>query len=444
MKLGKLRLSFFLLLCFSCSQTWGQGPEDLEDNPSIQRFRDYLRIPTAHPNPDYGPAIDFLVGQANEIGLSTRTLEFVPKKPFLLMTWKGSSEQKLQSVILNSHMDVVPVEEDKWIYPPFEAHMDEEGKIFARGSQDIKALGMLYLEGLRILKAKGWTPLRDIHVVWAPDEEIGSTDGWERLYNSTEFQELDAAIVWDEGRPTPEGNYVAHPGEKALWWLVINATGESGHGSIYYENSASENMFISLNAINTFRDSQKSPVLSGEKTIAEVVAVNSAYLKSGTPTPDGGFTINVQPSVVEAGFDIRLPPVTGIAKFMDKRIAEEWAPKNRNMAFHFIERSGLTKDNEIPVSIADDSNPWWVLLRTAISKFNATLTPEIAPASTDARFARLLGITAFGIMPIEHVPFLFHADNEFMNGYEFLKGINVTVAIIDQYASFPGPLVSAL
>ena len=52
----------------------------------------------------------------------------------MVMSWIGSDPTK-SSVLLNSHMDVVPVFPEHWTYPPFDAHKTEDGKIFARGSQ---------------------------------------------------------------------------------------------------------------------------------------------------------------------------------------------------------------------------------------------------------------------------------------------------------------------
>jgi aminoacylase len=48
---------------------------------------------------------------------------------------------------LNSHTDVVPVFEESWNWDPFGAEKvkDEDGKyrIYARGSQDMKIVGLL-------------------------------------------------------------------------------------------------------------------------------------------------------------------------------------------------------------------------------------------------------------------------------------------------------------
>ena len=55
------------------------------------------------------------------------------------MTWKGS-DSELGSILLNSHIDVVPVFPDKWDHPPFSAHKTDDGWIYGRGTQDMKEL----------------------------------------------------------------------------------------------------------------------------------------------------------------------------------------------------------------------------------------------------------------------------------------------------------------
>jgi hypothetical protein len=66
------------------------------------RFREYLRIKTVQPDPDYKSCSLFLEGYAKELGLLYRQTECVPGKPIVIMTLVGSNP-KLPSVILNSH-----------------------------------------------------------------------------------------------------------------------------------------------------------------------------------------------------------------------------------------------------------------------------------------------------------------------------------------------------
>ncbi|XP_013396112.1 aminoacylase-1-like [Lingula anatina] len=109
------------------------------EDRAVSKFREYLRINTVQPDPDYGPAIKFLQDYAKELNLSTRVTEIVQGNPILVMTWTGV-DPSLPSVLLNSHMDVVPVYPEHWKYDPFEAVKEDNGNIYARGSQcEIKA-----------------------------------------------------------------------------------------------------------------------------------------------------------------------------------------------------------------------------------------------------------------------------------------------------------------
>ena len=89
------------------------------DDP-VGRFRAYLKIDTVHPVPDYMPPVEFILSQAKEIGLESQKLEYVKGKPVVLLTWKGK-DSSLPSILLNSHVDVVPAEKEKWVHDPFAA-----------------------------------------------------------------------------------------------------------------------------------------------------------------------------------------------------------------------------------------------------------------------------------------------------------------------------------
>lgn len=90
----------------------------------------------------------------------------MPQKPIVILTWEGT-EPLLPSILLNSHMDVVPVFEDKWSCSPFGADI-VDNKIYARGSQDMKCVGIQYIEAVRRLKQKGLTLRRTIHMSFVP------------------------------------------------------------------------------------------------------------------------------------------------------------------------------------------------------------------------------------------------------------------------------------
>ncbi|XP_043714367.1 aminoacylase-1-like [Telopea speciosissima] len=424
------RFLIFLLFFFLFTSTVVVVSLPEDSSAIISRFRQYLRINTAHPNPDYSPAADFIFSQAKTIGLESQSLEFVKSKPVILLKWPGTNPD-VPSIILNSHMDVVAVENNKWSYPPFDAHIDEAGNIYARGSQDMKCVGMQYLEAIRRLKNSGFQPVRTVYVSFVPDEEIGGRGGAEKLAESEEFQKMNVGILLDEGLASTNETYRAFFAERSPWWLVIKATGSAGHGSKLYDNSAMENLMKSIESVTRFRAAQFDMLKAGLKEAGEIISVNMVFLKAGTPSPTPtGFVMNMQPSEAEAGFDIRIPPTVD-EKLVEKRIEEEWAPSSRNMTFEFIRR-------KVPVlPDTDGYKPWLALLEGAVKKANGKLgRPEVLPLSSDSTYYRLRGLPAIGFSPMTNTPILLHDHNEFLNQVEYLKGIEIYESIIEAYTSY--------
>ncbi|XP_065853387.1 uncharacterized protein [Euphorbia lathyris] len=408
-----------------------------EDSSSIiSRFQQYLQIDTAQPTPDYYAVADFLLSQANSIGLESQSIEFVKAKPLVLLKWPGS-DPSLPSILLYSHTDVVPVEQHKWSYPAFAAHLDSDGNIYARGSQDMKCVGMQYLEAIRRLKSSRFSPVRSVYLAFSPDEEIGGHDGAEKFAESEIFKSMNVGVVLDEGLASPTENYRPFYAERSPWWLVIKANGVPGHGAKLYDNSAMENLFKSIESVRRFRASQFDLLKAGFKAEGEVISVNMVFLKAGIPSPTG-FVMNMQPSEAEAGFDIRIPP-TADPESLERRIAEEWAPASRNMTFEFKQKATLhDKFGKPLLTKIDSSNPWWALLEEAVTKANGKLgKPEIFPAATDSRYFRDQGIPAIGFSPMANTPILLHDHNEFLNQGEYLRGIDMYTSIIKVYTAYP-------
>lgn len=115
--------------------------------------------------------------------LNFKIFQCVKGKPFVIFTLKGNNPD-LPSLMLYSHTDVVPTfpvffdvfynnfyktVQEYWTYPPYSAHKDEQGNIFARGAQDMKCVGIQYVEAFRILKETGKANfLRTIYFIWGP------------------------------------------------------------------------------------------------------------------------------------------------------------------------------------------------------------------------------------------------------------------------------------
>lgn len=162
----------------------------------------------------------------------------VPGKPIFLLKWPGLNPS-LPSVLLNCHADVVPVDASKWTVDPFSATKLSNGDILARGSQDMKSVGIGYLEAIRSLKLLSKKRFdRTIIVSFVPDEEVGGHTGMELWVLTDHFKSLNVGLVLDEGLPHLGNAYTVFYGERAPWWMEITTTGKAGHGSQFIEPNA--------------------------------------------------------------------------------------------------------------------------------------------------------------------------------------------------------------
>ena len=74
------------------------------------------------------------------------------------------SDNSLPGIVLHGHLDVVPVEIDKWSKPAFEAIIDQD-MIWGRGAVDMKNGNAMILASIFELVKSGWRPKRSITLV---------------------------------------------------------------------------------------------------------------------------------------------------------------------------------------------------------------------------------------------------------------------------------------
>ncbi|CAJ0896141.1 13990_t:CDS:2, partial [Entrophospora sp. SA101] len=386
--------------------------KDLIENPSVTRFREYLRIKTVQPNPDYEACKKFLLQQAKEIGLSSKVLEYVKGKPVVVLTYEGC-DKTLPSILLNSHTDVVPVFEDKWSCDPFEACKLKNGDIIARGAQDMKCVGASYLEAMRCFKNQSKQPIRTIHLSFVPDEEIGGVDGMYKFVNSDDFKSLNVGFALDEGISSPNNNLRLFFGERAPWWITVTSRGNTGHGSQFIENTATYKLHRIINKFMQFRDSQEQQLrfsvhADGRKyTLGDVTSVNLTLLEAGVQH-------NVIPLEAKAGFDIRVSPNVNLTEF--KKFLEDLIYSESETTFEFAQ---CHEDNTCTHLV--DTNIWWVTFQDVCKNRNIIIVPEIFPAATDSRYLREKGIPAFGVSYLKNTPILLHDHDERINEELFLE-----------------------
>lgn len=165
----------------------------------------------------------------------------------LLYTWEGT-DPTLNPILLNAHMDVVPVEpgiEGEWTHPPFSGAV-ADGYVWGRGAMDMKVSLMGILEAVEYLLDQGFKPERTVYLAFGHDEEIGGRKGAAKIAEllATRGVRLDFSL--DEGLVVTHGIIpgVAKPAaligvaEKGYLTLELTARGEGGHSSRPPRNTA--------------------------------------------------------------------------------------------------------------------------------------------------------------------------------------------------------------
>ncbi|XP_061378621.1 aminoacylase-1-like isoform X1 [Danaus plexippus] len=391
------------------------------DDLAINKLRDYVRIRSVHPNINYDECISYLRRYANDLGLQVQMFETVPKKPVLVMTWEGL-EPELPSILLNSHMDVVPVFEESWTYSPFEARL-VDGVIYGRGVQDMKSVAISYLEAVRRLKNRGIRLKRTVHLSFVPDEEKGGVLGMKTFVTSEHYNKLNVGFAFDEGLASPDDSFVVYNGERTIWHLKVICPGMSGHGSLLLPDNCGEKLRYMIDKFMDLRNESKKKLENDpELTIGDVTSVNLTVIS-------GGIQNNVIPEKFTASFDLRLALSVNFAEF-ENTIKQWCAEAGSGVTYEFEQ-----KDLFVPPTKVDNSNPYWVAFKEALDKMNIPIKVRTFPGGTDSRFIRLKGTLALGVTPLRHTRPGIHEHNENITTSAFLEGITVYEAVIQNVAN---------
>ena len=148
----------------------------------------------------------------------------------LLFRWQGKSER--DPAILMAHYDVVPVDEDKWDKPPFDAVI-EDGVMWGRGTLDTKVTVNAILFAANHLISQGFVPETDIYLAFSGGEEVNGP-GACHIVDYFKKNGIEPSVVLDEGGGVVENVF---PGVSAPCALIGIA--EKGIANIRYEVESS-------------------------------------------------------------------------------------------------------------------------------------------------------------------------------------------------------------
>ena len=270
------------------------------------------------------------------------------------------------TLIVNGHTDVVPAVAERWSSGPFRPSV-VDGRLYGRGSADMKGGLAAAICALATLKAAGHEPACDIVFHFVADEERGGALGTRVLLESGLIRG-DACLVPE---PTSLAVCVA---ERGLLQGEILIKGRPAHGSRPREGvSAVEigaQIALALHAADF--GGPDHPLLGRPTANIGTFAGGSAY--------------NVVAEEARLGFDRRLLPgisleeaVGGLRRRIDS--AGLSTPEYEIKVHDYGEGSEMSADH-----------PFAALVRQCVSGVTGRPTPTIGMSfTTDARFVRNQG-----------------------------------------------------
>lgn len=212
-------------------------------------------------------------------------------------------------VVLSGHTDVVPVDGQAWVTDPFVLTPKDDGRLYGRGTCDMKGFLALSLAAAPDLVAAD--PKRPVHLAFSYDEEIGCLGAPDMI--AVIAKELPRPALVVVGEPT---DMVAVSGHKGISTFTVTVNGKEAHSSQTH---------LGVSAIM-----EAIPLLASLKALArrleESANPTSAFMpKHATLTVGllhGGTAGNILARECAFQFDLRCPPgqdpLAALAPFIDE------------------------------------------------------------------------------------------------------------------------------
>jgi len=378
----------------------------------VELTRLLVSVDTRNPPGNEGPIEDAVRGALERWRPRWTRVEPAPGRLSLVAEiprreHHGEGDGTRPCLIVNGHLDVVPVKESAWSTDPFDPQVSD-GRLYGRGTADMKGGIAAAICALDTLEQAGVEPGCDIVFHLVADEERGGTWGTKVLLDEGLIRG-DACLIPE---PTDMQLCIA---ERGLLQALISVEGRPGHGSRPREGvSAIEHAAQLVLALHAADYGDEEHPLLGQPT-------------ANVGTISGGTTFNTVAEACVIGLDRRILPGA----------TQESTEKSIR---HLIESAGVEGlryrfdvDTFGEASEMPHDNPWVQAVGDAVARATGSRPETIGMSfTTDARFVRnqaRIPAVVCGPGAVEQA----HGNDEFV-AVERL--VDATAAYAELYAAF--------
>jgi len=257
----------------------------------VEFLRGLIAINTVNPPGNEEPAAQYVAAKMRQEGMDVEIMEVSPGRANVV-AWLGG-RSNAPTLMLNGHLDTVPVgEKDRWQVDPFGAEV-KEGRIYGRGASDNKGgVTTIFHAALAVHRA-GIRLANPVMVVGVMAEET-TGQGTHFLLDRGIHPRQAIVAEWSQAARIAIG-YRGRMG------LEVETKGKTAHGSRPHQGiNAIEQMFeVVVPAIKQYINGLPfTPI--------------PAFLVNGSSASvtmiEGGVKANVIPDACKVQVDIRLAP----------------------------------------------------------------------------------------------------------------------------------------
>ena len=459
---GALLILFAVLAPLNCRRAESAQKDPVEAQAE-DAFVEYLRIDTSNPPGHETAGAKFLQQLFAKDGIEAKLVGANPDRQGVYVRLK--SKESKGALLLLSHIDVVPADAARWTNPPFEGTRSG-GYIWGRGALDLKSLTIAQAMAVIDLKRRNATLRRDVVFLAVPDEENGGAEGLGALLDNSPDLFNGVEYVLNEGgsAETVVDKVVAwgiEVQQKTPLWLRITTEGMAGHSaSPPVDGGAVAKLVRALAAIDKIETPYRlAPDVKKTIEVAKKTRRDPASRKLAAITdpldpvrveaelPVGyrnllrdtitishivaGTSVNVIPADASADVDIRLLPDASPAQMLTT----------------VRQAIGSEADVEVlltsePVPASNANTELFQILKDVMqrSERGSVVYPVVGLGTTDSRWFRARGITAYGIAPfkvnyydIDSV----HGTDERIRAKFFGEGVRVMREVVSDFCTVP-------
>lgn len=428
---------------------------------TTRMLSELIQIDTANPPGNECKATEYLQKRLAAEGISSEVFEREPGRSNLIARLRGRRPGK--TLLLMSHVDVVPVPDPKkWKYPPFSGAI-AEGYVWGRGALDMKSITAIHYAVFTLFKRMNIDFAGELIFAATADEEKGSNYGAEWLAKTHPEQlRADWCLTEGGGLPLQIGSktfYTIESVEKGLWWFKVRVKGTSGHGSLPHPDNALAKAAYIIDRISNYRFPKKiAPAVrefilkAGEtlgpeiKKLALVLVDESQEIDLSMLPKDSPISATllnalvrttISPTMIHAGVKENVIP-DSCEFVLDCRLAPGYTQqKVRETLLALADR--YKNDIEIEtiqqhdVSESPIDDPFYKLIESTVKAElpGVETIPIMLTGATDSRFVRELGVKSYGFCPLSTKMSLadreklIHSDNERVDIESLELGVKV-------------------